>query len=153
MLNNRQLINLFHVFIVAPLLWSLATNRFPEDYKKYLIWVVVLLVLYHLWRFFGVNSSGMENMTTIGNANLQHIRIFDSYPGYDKPALTIKKGDIVVWTNIGEVEHTVTGDNGEFNSGYLKPGENYSVKFDNLGTFTYSCQAHKGWMNGVIMVV
>lgn len=144
-----KIINAFHVLIVAPLLWSLASNRFPEEYKQYVVWLAIGLALFHLYRFF---TNRTEGMTSIYGSNVHHIKLFDSSPGYDVPHLTIKQGDIVVWTNVGEIEHTVTADNGEFNSGILKPGENYTVKFDNKGDFYYSCMFHKGWMRGVVNV-
>lgn len=148
-LQNRKLINLVHIFFVGPLLWALATNRIPEDYKQYIVWLAIALVLFHLYRFFSSTSEGMES---VYGSNVHQIKIFDSSPGYDQPSITIKKGDIVVWTNVGEVEHTITAENGEFNSGYLKPSDNYSVKFDNPGEFYYHCMYHTGWMKGVVIV-
>ena len=150
-MNYSVLVNLFHILIVAPLLWAIGTNKLPEEYKNLLIWVALAVALYHLWCLVkGVRLEGMEELN---GANIHHIRMFDSYPGYDKPDITVNTGDVVVWTNIGEVEHTVTANNGEFNSGYLKPSENYSVKFENKGTFMYHCMVHGGWMRGVVTVV
>ena len=148
-MQNRKLINLFHVVFVAPLLWALATNKIPENYKQYIVLLALGVALFHLYRFFSATKEGMES---VFGSNVHQIKIFDSSPGYDQPQLTINRGDIVVWTNIGEVEHTVTADNEQFNSGYLKPGENYSVKFDFPGEYYYSCLYHKGWMKGIIIV-
>lgn len=149
-LGSRQLINLFHIFFVGPLLWALATNRLSEEYKQYVVWLALILVIYHAWLLVShISYEGMEN---VNGTNVHHIRMFDSSPGYDKPIIDINKGDVIVWSNIGEVEHTVTSDNDFFNSGYLKPGENYAIKFDNPGTFTYSCLHHNGWMKGVVNV-
>lgn len=148
-IGYRKLINLMHILFVAPLLWALATNRVPEDYKQYIVFLAIFIALFHLYRFFSTKN---ENMESIYGSNVHHIKIFDSSPGYDQPKIEIKRGDIVVFTNVGEVEHTVTADNEEFNSGYLKPGENYSVKFDTPGEFYFHCMYHKGWMKGVVVV-
>lgn len=148
-LGFRKLINLIHILFVGPLLWALATNRVPEDYKQYIVLLAFVVVIFHLYRFFAGPIEGMES---IYGSNVHHIKIFDSSPGYDQPKMEINKGDIIVWTNIGEVEHTITADNEEFNSGYLKPGENYSVKFDMPGEFYYHCMYHTGWMKGVVIV-
>jgi|688.fasta_scaffold199658_1 plastocyanin len=145
----RKLINLVHILIVVPLLYALATDKFPSNYKQYVVWLAIAIGLYHLYLFLLLDVEGMD---TVYGSKIHHIKIFDSSPGYDKPNLEIKQGDIVVWTNIGEVEHTVTADNGEFNSSYLKPSENYSVKFDHPGKFYYTCMHHKGWMKGLIVV-
>ena len=144
-----KMINLMHILLVAPLLYALGTNKFPEEYKQYIVWLAIFVVLFHLYRFC---TSTTEGMKSLYGSNIHHINMFDSSPGYDQPHLEIKKGDIVVWTNVGEIEHTVTSDNGEFNSGYLKPGENYSVKFDFPGEFYYHCIYHTGWMKGEIVV-
>ena len=149
-MNYDKMINLFHILIVAPLLWMIATKRLPEDYYQILLVIAVLILVYHSWSLLSNSFEGMEGLN---GDNVHHIRMFDSYPGYDQPNITINKGDVVVWTNIGEVEHSVTANNGEFNSGYLKPSENYSVKFENKGTFQYHCLVHGGWMKGVVTVV
>ncbi|QKF93619.1 blue type 1 copper protein [Fadolivirus algeromassiliense] len=149
LLENRKLINLFHVLVVAPLIWALATNRIPENYKQYIVWLALAVALFHLYKFVVSRTEGMES---VFGSNVHQIKIFDSSPGYDQPKLTVNKGDIIVWTNVGEVEHTVTADNDQFNSGYIKPGEHFSVKFDFPGEYYYSCMYHKGWMKGVVIV-
>ena len=161
-IGYRKLVNLLHIFIIAPLLWALATNRFPEEYKKYIVILAFVMASFHLYKLFtqsnvainihAENEMGMEGMTTLYGSNVHHIKMFDSYPGYDMHNLSIKQGDIVVWTNVGEVEHTVTADNEEFNSGIMKPGNNYTVKFNHKGMFPYKCMFHKGWMSGVVEV-
>ncbi len=60
--------------------------------------------------------------------------------GYFDPAdITVAPGTWVTWTNEGDQPHTVTADNGLFDSGLLYPGESYSVWFDGVGTTTYHC--------------
>src|SRR5690349_16981618 len=40
--------------------------------------------------------------------------------------ITVKVGDTVMWTDQGQNEHTVTADDGSFDSGDLKTGEKTS---------------------------
>jgi plastocyanin len=54
----------------------------------------------------------------------------------------IEPGDTVTWTNNGAVPHTVTAENGLFDSGVLDPGESYTVDFDGQGMVTYYCTIH-----------
>jgi plastocyanin len=54
----------------------------------------------------------------------------------------IEPGDTVTWTNNGTVPHTVTAENGLFDSGVLDPGESYTVDFDGQGRVTYYCTIH-----------
>lgn len=151
--NYLQLINLIHIFIVAPFLWALATNRFPEEYKQYILWLVVALVIFHAYRFFmNSNVEGMDSIDGHHGPHVHHIKMFDSLPGYDKPRLVVKPGSIVVWTNVGEIEHSVVSDDEHFNSGVLRPGDSFSMKFDHAGTYPYYCMDHRGWMMGVVVV-
>ena len=65
--------------------------------------------------------------------------------------VTIKKGGKVTWTNKDSVEHTVTADKGEFDSGQLSEGQTFSRTFDTAGTFAYHCTPHPS-MTGTIVV-
>jgi plastocyanin len=51
-------------------------------------------------------------------------------------------GTTVTWTNKDQVEHTVTSDNGIFDSGFLSQNEPWSYTFNEPGTFTYHCEPH-----------
>lgn len=82
-----------------------------------------------------------------------NVKMFDFYPGYDYAHIQINQGDTVRWTNIGEVEHNVMADTGEFDSGYVQPGESYTVTFTFPGTYRYHCDIHSGWMEGSVTVV
>ena len=66
-------------------------------------------------------------------------------------------GAIVLWTNIDSTAHTVTsgnpqdGKSGYFDSKIISPQNNFSHKFDDLGSFQYYCELHP-WMIGIITV-
>ena len=58
--------------------------------------------------------------------------------GAFKPAiLTVAQGDVVTWTNGGAMPHTVTADDGNFDSGPLSKGDAFGSLFDTPGTFAY----------------
>ena len=66
--------------------------------------------------------------------------------------LTIKKDDLVVWTNMDSSKHTVTSDSGnELDSVLLSKQETYSNTFDKVGTYNYICSVHSN-MEGTIIV-
>jgi FtsP/CotA-like multicopper oxidase with cupredoxin domain/plastocyanin len=69
-------------------------------------------------------------------------------------ALSVAAGTTVVWTNKGQDWHEVAALDGSFGSDRLGPGESYSYRFDQVGTYQYICQHHfiQG-MTGVIEVV
>src|SRR5262249_24904420 len=58
--------------------------------------------------------------------------------------ITIPLGATVIWTNSGQKPHTVTADDGSFDSGTLNNGGIFSQTFAKAGTFPYFCQFHGG---------
>lgn len=55
---------------------------------------------------------------------------------------TIRAGGAVTWTNKDIVPHTVTADDGSFNSGSLAQGQRFTFIFQQAGAFAYHCQFH-----------
>jgi plastocyanin len=71
---------------------------------------------------------------------------------FDPNSLTIKAGDIVAWTNQTSAPHTVTADNGDFDSGRLRPGAPpFSHTFNATGNNGYHCEIHPS-MTGTVIV-
>ena len=73
------------------------------------------------------------------------------HDAYNPPAINIRSGETVVWKNYDNEPHTVTSGNGQFDSGILEPGETYSLRFTNRGTYYYYCRLHPE-MTGLIRV-
>jgi plastocyanin len=63
----------------------------------------------------------------------------------------VKVGDSVKWTNQDGATHTVTADDGAFDSGNLAGGKSFSFTFDEAGTFAYHCNIHQS-MTGTVVV-
>jgi len=55
---------------------------------------------------------------------------------------TVSSGTAVKWTNNDATAHTVTADDGSFNSGELASGQSYTHTFDSIGTYGYHCTYH-----------
>jgi plastocyanin len=70
---------------------------------------------------------------------------------FDPAQQEIAPGTTVTWVNNEEEPHTVTADNGLFDSGRLDPGASYSVWFDGSGTVAYHCTPHP-YMTGSLVV-
>ena len=70
---------------------------------------------------------------------------------YDPAVIRIKAGTTVMWMNDDVVAHTVTADDGSFDSGFLNPGQSWSFTFDKAGTYAYHCTPHP-WMKGTVIV-
>lgn len=153
--SNLHIITFFYVFIIGPILIAIGSDYFPIKYKSFLIYLGIFVILYHLYHYFlALRSFKTENMHAeiAHESNVHYIKIFDSSPGFSPPILNVNSKDVVIWKNIGELEHTVTCDNGTFDSGILKPGETYTMQFNIPGQYSYHCKLHKGWMKGLIIV-
>ena len=70
---------------------------------------------------------------------------------YGPDTIRIAVGGVVEWTNRDPVPHTVTSDDGTFDSGMIAQGESWRRRFDRAGTFPYHCTPHP-FMTGVVIV-
>jgi plastocyanin len=95
---------------------------------------------------FGVAGSGAEPAPPPSD----EVQIVDRI--YQPTTLTVEAGQSVLWHNTTLQPHTVTALGGEFDSGKLDGGENFSVTFTNPGTFAYKCTIHPT-MHGVVTVL
>ena len=66
-------------------------------------------------------------------------------------SLSAEAGQSVTWTNQDGAAHTVTADDGAFDSGNLAGGEEFSFAFDEAGTYAYHCNIHPR-MKGTVTV-
>jgi hypothetical protein len=71
---------------------------------------------------------------------------------YDPAEVTVPAGSTVVWVNQGKEDHTVTADDGSFDSGYKKKGASWQRAFPRPGKYAYHCAPHP-WMKGTVVVV
>ncbi|MBV8172562.1 MAG: cupredoxin family copper-binding protein [Candidatus Eremiobacteraeota bacterium] len=78
-----------------------------------------------------------------------HVSI-DNY-AFKAPQVTIPGGEAVVWTNKDDDPHTVTADDGSFDSKGLAQGDTFRHVFSKPGTYPYHCSAHP-YMKGTVIV-
>ena len=55
------------------------------------------------------------------------------------------------WTNGDQLQHSVTADDGSFDSGLIEPGRSYERVFDRPGDYAYHCTPHP-FMTGHVIV-
>lgn len=70
---------------------------------------------------------------------------------YQPETLTVPAGTEVTWINRDIVRHTVTSDEGLFDSGDIESGESFNHTFGEPGTYRYHCTRHL-IMHGTIIV-
>jgi plastocyanin len=102
--------------------------------KRLLVLTAIVLVA-----FVATSAQGAGGKT-VG------IRGLAFHPG----TLTVPKGTQVTFSNSDGVTHTAT-DKGAFDSGRIKPGKSFTVRFKQKGTFAYHCKIHT-FMHGRIVV-
>ncbi len=87
---------------------------------------------------------------------------------FDPPRVVVRRGQTVEWRNQGNQIHNILDDAAKatnkadvgapagatpFDSGLLKPGQNYSHRFTVRGTYRYVCTLHEAQgMKGEIVV-
>ena len=70
---------------------------------------------------------------------------------FSTTSLSVAKGTKVTWKNNDATTHTVTSDDGTFDSGNIAPGGSYSYTFADAGTFAYHCKIHPGMTAKVVV--
>ncbi len=70
---------------------------------------------------------------------------------YSTKELEVDPGTVVVWVNQDPVQHSITADDGSFDSGLFDPDQSFAMTFDEPGTYTYHCTPHP-FMRGRVVV-
>jgi plastocyanin len=65
--------------------------------------------------------------------------------------LAVAAGTTVTWTNEDWAPHTVTAEDGSFDSGRLDQGASFEYTFDEPGTFAYHCNYHPGMVGSIVV--
>ncbi len=106
-----------------------------------------------LSRYFGrrgqtaaKNGAG-EATANVANATKAEMRTMVFGP----KRIEIAAGGTVTWTNNDPLVHTITADDGSWDSGPIEPGKSWSHTFTQPGEFAYHCTPHP-FMKAVIVV-
>src|SRR5437763_7704213 len=70
---------------------------------------------------------------------------------FDPADITVPAGTTVKWHNSGKQPHTVTADDGSFNSSSISPGGDFEHAFPAPGNYAYHSDPHP-WMKAVVHV-
>ena len=66
--------------------------------------------------------------------------------------VTVMVSGSILWVNSDNVVHTVTADDGSFDSGDLQPGSSVGFTFNTVGPHPYHCKYHAE-MKGLVKCV
>jgi plastocyanin len=70
---------------------------------------------------------------------------------YYPTTIFMKAGDSIMWYNMDPANHTVTSNDGLFDSGTLQTGQSFNLTFKEVGTYHYYDSLHK-WVIGTLFV-
>ena len=70
---------------------------------------------------------------------------------FSPATVTVPAGTTVTWRNTGSVRHTVTADDGSFDSGSLSGRDSFSRAFTTAGTYAYHCAIHPQMVGSVVV--
>ena len=90
-----------------------------------------------------------QGVTAVPVQNVVSVSIEDFY--FEPADAAVEPGTTVMWINEGQAPHTVTADDGSFDSEVLNPGDTFMVTFLGSGTLTYHCEIHP-FMTGSVTV-
>ena len=66
------------------------------------------------------------------------------FASYLPPAIDVIRGETITWTNDSVRMHTVTSNDGSWDSGVITTSGTFSRQFDGAGDFPYYCRLHAG---------
>lgn len=61
---------------------------------------------------------------------------------FNPPDRHVSAGTVIEWKNEDIFSHTVTADDGSFDSGLIAPGQSWKMRVTDAGTFRYHCRPH-----------
>ena len=144
-MTNQNLLLL--LLVLGLLWWFFGAGAVAMDFNQLLMLVVFLIAIYFVYMLLTRNSiEALRN-------NVHYVQISEKIVGgYDPKELYINQGDVVVWTNVGTVDHDVMAMDEYFYSGTMMPTNQFSYKFLKKGRYDYYCTFHPDKMVGVIYV-
>lgn len=131
--------------------------------KQAIIIVILVVIAAGGITFFAVkgdkksNDSSSQSMNMNGQSSNKPVAtdmVAIQNFSFSPPAITVKVGATVTWTNKDSTSHTVTADSGAadaFDSGTLATSQTYTHTFKKAGTFAYHCTFHSD-MHGTVTV-
>jgi plastocyanin len=119
--------------------------------------------------FCRINPAKMNGVLVVepGPDDVRAVRVQAVDPGFtgdklrfDPDELAVAAGTTLLVANVGGKPHTLTADDGSFDTGVVDPGaeggrfagSNASLTLNKAGTFKFHCEVHPAVMKGVVTV-
>lgn len=92
------------------------------------------------------SKNNSDNMSGSGTPNTISMKNSVFTPG----TLQVNINSTVTWVNDDNMVHTVTANDGSFDSGDIAPGAKFMHVFSTTGTINYHCVHHSGMVGTII---
>jgi plastocyanin/uncharacterized membrane protein YhaH (DUF805 family) len=115
----------------------------------------VLALIVGFAAFVILLPAAVAGLTSAGSgSSYQTVRNLDDF--FAPNVIRVAAGTEVKWVNSGRSPHTVTADDGTFDSGVLEHGEDFEHTFTTAGVFRFTCLLHGKpggiGMTGIVVV-
>lgn len=100
-------------------------------YQKYYL-NILFLALVVLTSAFSQPASAKSKIHVLKIENMK----------FPQNIIAANSGDMLIWKNDDLVPHTVTSENGLFDSGVIESGKSWKFKVKKSGLFKYKCIFH-----------
>jgi plastocyanin len=121
--------------------------------------MVFLIIIFIAWSLLMFIKSSNEKSSEPQAYNTPSATYFDGAPipskisesnltlhlnssTYVATLVSVSYGTKIIWVNDDSVVHTVTSDDGKFDSGDIAPGGKFGLVFSEQGDYTYHCKYH-----------
>lgn len=98
-----------------------------------------------------IHTAGATPITGNPQANYA-TRITIQNSAFTPSEVTVMVSGSILWINNDDVVHTVTADDGSFDSGDIQPGGSFGWTFTQIGPHPYHCRYHLE-MTGLVKCV
>ena len=109
---------------------------------KFVKTAVLSCLLFSVFALVMFNACNKSSDTTGGNTSGTSNSVSIKNFAFVTASLTVKPGTTVTWTNNDATTHTVTADDGSFDSGNIPVGGTFTHTFSAAGTVAYHCSIH-----------
>ncbi len=89
-----------------------------------------------------LQSSGTASQNPTGAGPSANAQVIMKGIRFQPAELTVHPGETVEFRNEDIVAHTVTADDGSFDSGLIQPGSSWKMTVQKAGTVAYHCTPH-----------
>lgn len=126
------------------------------DHRSFLLivaggFLVIVMSLYFMGAFHTTRNALVDTQASQSDIVDDSAMVTIQNYAFTPETITVKKGTTVTWTNSDTVEHSVTADDGSFDTGLIATGKTGTHTFDKTGTFRYHCTPHPSMKAKVVV--